>query len=145
MARRRPQAPSPGATGTNNPDATRAARTFRPVRPFPACPALRKSHPIPREPAAGSGRRAEPPRVSHSPRVALGSGTVSVLLFPACGILTRFHGSCRAAAAMLRGAGEPVEDGARRDRVGRPRREREGGRKWGGGPRCAARRRGYAG
>lgn len=72
-------------------------------------------------------RRAQPPRVSHSPRVALGSGTVSVLLFPACGIRTRFHGSCRAAAAMLRGAGEPGEDGARRDRVGRPRREMEGG------------------
>lgn len=45
--------------------------------------------------------------MSHSPRVARGSGTVSVLLFPACGILTRFHGSCRVAAAMLRGAGEP--------------------------------------
>lgn len=56
---------------------------------------------------ADPGRRAEPRRVSHSPRVALGSGTVSVLLFPACGIFTRFHGSCRAAAAMLRGAGEP--------------------------------------
>lgn len=71
--------------------------------------------------------------MSHSPRVALGSGTVSVLLFPACGILTRFHGSCRAAAAMLRGAGEPGEDGARRDRVGRPRQKREGGSGGGAG------------
>lgn len=86
--------------------------------------------------------------MSHSPRVALGSGTVSVLLFPACGILTRFHGSCRAAAAMLRGAGEPGEDGARRDGetgwggLGGRGREEVGGRAEVCGP---GRGRGYAG
>lgn len=42
-------------------------------------------------------------------RVALGSRTVSVLQFPAWGILTRFHGSApgRTAAAISSGVGGP--------------------------------------
>lgn len=76
------------------------------MRPFPACPALRKSHPSHVSRPAGSGSSAELPRAPHSPRVALGSRTVNVLLLPAWGILTRFHGSAlrRSAAAILRGA-----------------------------------------
>lgn len=68
--------------------------------------------------------------------MALGSRTVSVLQFPAWGILTRFHGSApgRTAAAISSGVGGPGKaERSVSELSGLGRRGREGGDEGGAG------------
>lgn len=106
-----------------------SGRTFRLARPFPACPALRKSHPVPRAQAPGL-------------RETRGTSSPASLTQGGAGIL---HCQCAAvprlgdlhAVPRLRGwpygrghlerRGRAWEGRAGRKRVERPWRERKGG------------------